>query len=125
MRELHTELRIVYSLNIGHIGLDTDIIQTARLGEGDRLIGKRIGAGEVFEVIQAVIGINRQHSCGAEDVNVTRCKVDAMHQLTLILAQRLLIELVRRIKQVPRQEKIHVESVFGIRAVIEPIEDVA
>ena len=48
-----------------------------------------------------------------------------MHQLTLILAQRLLIELVRRIKQVPRQEKIHVESVFGIRAVIEPIEDVA
>src|SRR5438477_12762585 len=58
VRELHAELGVVFSLNIRQIRLNAGVIQTARLAKGHCLIGERIGAGEVFHVVETVIRIN-------------------------------------------------------------------
>src|SRR6266850_6724159 len=118
MRELYAELGVVSSLNIRHIRLDADVIQTARLAEGHGLIGKRIGAGEVFYVIETVIRINREHRSRAENVNIARGNVDAMNQLSLILPKGLLIKLIGRLEIITSEEQIQVKRVFGVRAVI-------
>src|SRR5438876_5696901 len=56
---------------------------------------------------------------------ITGCDVQAMNRLTLILSQRLLIGLIRRLEGVAGQKQIQVKSVFRVRAVIDAIEDVA
>src|SRR5439155_13332156 len=86
---------------------------------------KRIGAGEVFYVIETVIWINREHSGRAENVNIARCDINAVNQLSLILAEGLLIKLIRRLEAVAREEQIQVKRVFGVRAVIDAIKNAA
>src|SRR6267142_1386284 len=123
MRELYAELGVVSSLNIRHIRLDADVIQTARLAESHRLIGKRIGAREVLYVIETVIRIDREHGGRAENVNIARCNVNAVNKLSLILAEGLLIKLIRRLETVASEEQIQVKRVLRVRAVVDAIKN--
>src|SRR5712691_12120041 len=47
-----------------------------------------------------------------------------MNQLTLILPNRLLIEFIRRLETVARQEQVQVKGVLCVRTVIYAVEDV-
>src|SRR3979411_2599721 len=89
------------------------------------MIGKRIRTGEVFHVIETVIRVNREHRGRAEDVNVTRCDIQAMNQLSLILPEGLLIKLIWCLKPVASQKQIQVKGVFRVRAVINAVENAA
>jgi len=58
-------------------------------------------------------------------VNVPRRDIQTVYQLTLILTQRLLVEIVWRLKAVTRQKQVQMKSVIRIGAVVEAIEDVS
>ena len=88
MRELHTELRIVPSLNVRQISLDPYVIQSARFFKSDWLIRERIGTGGVFDVVESVVRINRQYRRRAKDVHVPWRQINSMNQLSLVLAER-------------------------------------
>src|SRR5204863_5752291 len=112
VRKLHSKLRVMPSFDVREIGFDAKVVQPARLAEGDRLIRKRVCAGKVLHVVQTKIWIDGQNRGGAEDVDVTGCDVQAVDELALILTERLLIKLIRRLKVVARQKQVKVEGVF-------------
>src|SRR5204862_2065365 len=87
------------------------------------LIGERIGAGEVFHIVETEIRIDREHSSRTENVNIAWRDVYAVNNLTLILAQRLLIKLIRSLKVVTREKQIQVKRIFRVRTVVDAIKD--
>src|SRR6266850_5931864 len=56
-------------------------------------------------------------------MNVAGRDVQAMDQLTLVLAQGLLIKLVRGLEIIARKKQIQVKRVFRVWAVIHAVED--
>src|SRR2546423_2906530 len=122
--ELHAELGVVNAIDVSEINLDARIGQVTLLAEGYRLICEGIIAWIVFHQIAPVIRIDGQNGSGAEDVYEARRYVNRAHQLTLVLTERLLVELVRNLKFVARQKQVQMKRVLGIQLVVEAIKDI-
>jgi hypothetical protein len=56
------------------------------LVEGDSLIGERIRTSEVFERVEAIVRVNRQHRCWTENVDITGREIKTVNELSLALA---------------------------------------
>src|SRR5690349_12982286 len=57
-------------------------------------------------------------------MNITRCDVECVHTLSLVLTNCLLIKLVRNLKIVPRKLKVQMESITRVRAEIDTIKNI-
>src|SRR5207237_5825121 len=97
------------------------VVQSPRLIKGDGLVRKRIGTGEVLDVIEPVIRVNRQHRRRAKDMNEAGRDVDGINQLPLVLARRLLIKFIGRLEPVAREKQIQVKRVLRVWTVVDAI----
>src|SRR5438128_1005368 len=125
VRDLQAELGIVPSFHVRHVGFYANVIQAPRLAKGDRLVGKRIRAREILDIVEPIVGINGQHGSGAEDVHIAGRKIETVNNLSLVLPNGLLVKLIWCLETVAREKQIQVKSVFGIGAIVDAIEDIA
>src|SRR5689334_19012057 len=91
-RDLASKLCVVSTLHVRDVCLDADMVQPPRFPECQRLIRKRIGAGEILDRVKTVEWVDRQHRSWTEDMHISRGDIQGMNRLSLVLPQILLIK---------------------------------
>src|SRR5215813_11447621 len=94
---------------VGQISLDAYVVEPPGLRDRLGLVRKRISTREILDHVESVVRAHGQQQRRVEGVHPTRRDVDSVNQLPLILSERLLIECVSDLKEVPREIKVQVQ----------------
>ena len=124
MLELKPRLEVLDAFHIRDIGFKPGVGEPSCLSESSGTIRKDISAGEISHSVLAEPGIRTQQGRGIKNVGITGSDIEAFDLLALVLANCLLIELVRDLKPGARRRKIEMDAVRLRNLIIKMVKDV-